>query len=75
MPVISQGTQKCRLCGKEFNWVEMEYRTRKHIDELSSGDFEAAPAGKSIACRSGINGEYLEAHCSHCDALNKIVRD
>ena len=75
MRIISQGTHKCRFCGKEFEWVEVESSKRSRLEEVSVAFVEAAPPGKEIACRSGINGEYLEAHCSHCDALNKIVMD
>lgn len=72
MRIISQGTHKCRFCGKGFEWVEVEPSKRSRLEEVSAASVEAVPPGKEIACRSGVNGEYLEVHCSNCDALNKI---
>lgn len=72
MRIISQGTQKCRLCGKEFEWVEIEQSKRSRLEEASAAFVETVPPGKEIACRSGINGEYLEVYCAHCGATNKI---
>ena len=71
MRIILQGTQKCRFCGKEFEWVEVESSKRSRLEEVSAASVEVVPPGREIACRSGVNGEYLEVYCSHCGAKNK----
>ncbi|MBR6408424.1 MAG: hypothetical protein IKS19_07600 [Clostridia bacterium] len=72
MPVVLEGTHVCKRCKKEFEWVVMK-NNRQKLEDLSAKDVDGPPPGKAIACESSDGArDYLEAYCTHCDALNRI---